>query len=453
VLTARLLLLAALLVVGASLLAGQPTEIEAQAPANTATTTSTRTATPTMTPTITPTFTITPTVTNTPGPWPMYQHDPQHTGRSRFSGPSRVRELWHYATGVSGMNGSPIVGPDGAIYVGGGGYLFAFNEFGAALWRAPLGDTFGTLLQTSDNVLYVTAASGTTNYLYQALPDGTVISRYQTTGSFLAPTALQVGPDGTVYFGVGASNGTSGVLYALTPDLVTGTMRVRWQLATGFLTGTQLALGKDGTLYFGTYTANGALYAIDSATGLERWHTEALGYINSSPSVDTDGSVYIGSSNGLYAITPNGLVRWVYRTSQPIAFSSPAIDVVGTLYVGAGDQLLAIDLLGRLLWHAPCLPGGQINSSAAIGADGTVYVQAILPNGTYSAGVCAVDSNGVGRWLYPTQFGGVGGPQVSSPAIGLEGTLYVASPDGTLYAFTSTTFNRANRVDVPLVLR
>src|SRR5207249_1489578 len=106
-------------------------------------------------------------------------------------------------------------------------------------------------------------------------------------------------------------------------------------------------------------------------------HTERLGYVSSSPSVDTDGTIFIGSSNGLYAVNPNGLVRWFFRTNSPVNFSSPAIDVDGTLYLGAGDQLLAVDRLGKLRWQAGCLSGGKVNSSPAIGADGAVYFQSI----------------------------------------------------------------------------
>src|SRR5262245_44233521 len=101
--------------------------------------------------------------TPTPGAWPMFQHDPRHTGRSQFPGPERAGQLWGYPTGTSPLTGSPIVGVSGTVYVGAGGYLHAIAPGGAPLWRRPLGTSFGTALQAADGTLYATGATGTTN--------------------------------------------------------------------------------------------------------------------------------------------------------------------------------------------------------------------------------------------------------------------------------------------------
>src|SRR5215470_16613699 len=51
-------------------------------------------------------------------PWPMFQHDPQHTGRSPFLGPQVPHLQWAFATGdsFSHRNG-PVIGSDGTLYV------------------------------------------------------------------------------------------------------------------------------------------------------------------------------------------------------------------------------------------------------------------------------------------------------------------------------------------------
>ena len=72
--------------------------------------------------------------------------------------------------------------------------------------------------------------------------------------------------------------------------------------------------------------------------------------------------------------------------------------------------------------------GGEIYSSAAIGIDGTIYV------GSYDGNLYAVTDNGTScavKWKYPT-----GGPIYSSPAIGADGTIYVGSSDDNLYAIS-----------------
>ncbi|MFD0681642.1 MULTISPECIES: beta-alanine-activating enzyme beta-propeller domain-containing protein [unclassified Paenibacillus] len=66
---------------------------------------------------------------------------------------------------------------------------------------------------------------------------------------------------------------------------------------------------------------------------------------------------------------------------------------------------------------------GQIFSSPAIGTDGTVYV------GSNDGKLYAVNKNGTKKWEFVT------GDQVtSSPAIGADGTIYVGSDDKKLYA-------------------
>src|SRR2546422_4760468 len=255
---------------------------------------------------------VSPSPTPTPGPWPMFQPDPRRTGRSPFPGPARIGGLWAYDTGTGALTGSPIVGADDTIYIGGGGYLHAISPGGTPLWRLPVGTSFGTALQAPDGILYATSATGLTNTVYQIWPDGTVLSRFSVTGSFISPLALALAPDGTLYFGVGNSLGTGGVLYALTPNPLAGTMAERWHLHTRFLARSQPAVDPiTGVIYVGTYDVGGTLYAV-APSGSVLWRSEALGYINSSPSIDTDGTIYVGAGTRLYARTPLGPGRLVH---------------------------------------------------------------------------------------------------------------------------------------------
>ena len=47
-------------------------------------------------------------------------------------------------------------------------------------------------------------------------------------------------------------------------------------------------------------------------------------------------------SDCLYAINPNGSLKWKYKTDDRIYSSSPAIGSDGTIYVGSGIYLYAI---------------------------------------------------------------------------------------------------------------
>ena len=81
---------------------------------------------------------------------------------------------------------------------------------------------------------------------------------------------------------------------------------------------------------------------------------------------------------------------------------------------------------GTLKWKYPT--GDCVDSSPAIGSDGTIYVGS---NGLY-----ALNPDGTLKWKYPTR----GYVINSSPAIGSDGTIYVGSNDDCLYAIgTSKT--------------
>jgi outer membrane protein assembly factor BamB len=70
-------------------------------------------------------------------------------------------------------------------------------------------------------------------------------------------------------------------------------------------------------------------YAIPSQAqdGTQKWVFPTGGDVSSSPAIDSDGTIYVGSDDGkLYAINPtNGTEKWYFTTGGEI-FSSPVID-------------------------------------------------------------------------------------------------------------------------------
>ncbi|MGA1824074.1 MAG: PQQ-binding-like beta-propeller repeat protein [bacterium] len=164
-------------------------------------------------------------------------------------------------------------------------------------------------------------------------------------------------------------------------------------------------------------------YATLAVDGELDWRFETGGDIYSSPAISSDGTIYCGSFDGkLYALNPNGTLKWEATTNDSIENSSPAIGSDGTIYVGSTDgYLYAFDPNGTLNWRYST--GGEIHSSPAIGTDGTIYV------GSCDKKLHAIYSNGNARWSYPT-----GAAVYSSPAIGSDGTIYVGSYDNKLYA-------------------
>ena len=248
-----------------------------------------------------------------------------------------------------------------------------------------------------------------------------------------------IGDDGTIYVGAGwnSEGAVDSSLYAINPD---GSLKWRFTTKAGVFSSP--AIGPDGTIYFGSLDTY--LYALeDSLTyGKLKWATSLGAMVYSSPVIVADGTVYVGDLNFyIYAVNPDGSVKWKYRTGWCV-FSSPAIGPDGVVYVGSKDEnLYALEdsvTYGKLRWKyatGKFYDGHFVDSSPAVGSDGTIYV------GTdpYGGGgkdqspvdrvFFAVNPDGSLKWAFDMEDGAE-----SSPAIGADGTVYVGSFDGNLYA-------------------
>ena len=251
-----------------------------------------------------------------------------------------------------------------------------------------------------------------------------------------------IGSDHTVYIGVtntGADGVDTGLLLAINPDSTN-----RWANlpAGGFLIRkagidsgivASPTLSPDGkTVYVASF--NGVLYAVDAATGALIWEspTGPDKAIFTSPAVAPNGMIYIGSSSLLfggedstfYAITPDGQRKWPVSADNWIE-SSPAIGADGTVYFGCLDKnVYAVNPDGSLRWQVALK--GEVWASPAIGPDGTVYV------GSDGNDFVALDPmTGKSKWEYPATVG-VGA------TVGPDGTIYIGSAEtlttGKLYA-------------------
>lgn len=188
------------------------------------------------------------------------------------------------------------------------------------------------------------------------------------------------------------------------------------------------AVAADGTIYVASADTN--LYAL-SPEGKRKWVFKTGGPIDSSPAIAADGTIYVGSyDNNLYAITPEGKQKWTFTGG--FRFSTPALAADGTIYATNRDRkIYALTPEGKLKWSVQIkCDFFPADSSAAVGADGTVYV------GGCDNQLHAFTPEGKSQWASAV----AGNPNVSSPALGADGTIYVANKSQpgflTLYAFT-----------------
>lgn len=200
-----------------------------------------------------------------------------------------------------------------------------------------------------------------------------------------------------------------------------GTSRLHWRCQTQGYVESSPAVSGDGTVYIGS--SDGKLYAI-TAYGSVKWTYQTGGCIDSSPAVGSNGVVYFGSyDGGLYCLNPDGSLRWKH-TAGGMIWSSPTTGTDGVTYFGCHDgYLYALYPDGSRKWRY--YAGTPIWSSPAVASDGVIYF------GCGSGRLYAINPNGTLKWRYQT-----GSAVDSSPAVS-NGVIYFGSGDGSFYAINA----------------
>jgi outer membrane protein assembly factor BamB/subtilisin family serine protease len=149
-----------------------------------------------------------------------------------------------------------------------------------------------------------------------------------------------------------------------------------------------------------------------------------------STDMDTVAAVYTGTSFPLTLVAANDdLISSPYRnTDALVTFNATA----GTSYLFAVDDADSTSgdggnfnlTLNPSLWQAATQD--EMTGTPAVGGDGSVYV------GSTDGHLYAFSSSGSYRWR--NKVGKIGD---SAPAIGTDGTIYVGSTDGKLHAVSS----------------
>ena len=259
---------------------------------------------------------------------------------------------------------------------------------------------------------------------------------FNTGGPITSSPAIA--EDGSLLFG-----SHDGKLYAVSRD---GSLK--WQHATGDLIFSSPAIARDGTIYIGSDDDH--LYAIGPKSDKPRWVFQVgacpqrvgLGPeaskcdVDAGPTIGPDGVVYTGG-DGIYAINPDGTLRWRFPTNGHVA-SAPTLLADGTVIAGSQDDLIyAIAPDGLKRWDFRT--GGDVESSASVGDDGTIYI------GSDDRKLYALNQDGTLRWAFNT-----GGDLRASPALG-TGVVYIGSFDAQIYAIRtdgtlSWTFRAGDRI-------
>jgi outer membrane protein assembly factor BamB len=336
--------------------------------------------------------------------------------------------------GVSAGRGVVYVGDDegrlSALDATTGALVWHF-ETGGAIRARPTVTGEALLVHSDDGFLYALApASGelvwrtaVASHPIERIPLGGEDARY----NHYASSGLLAGD--TIYVG-----GFDGSLYAL--DAASGSQR--WQFHAGDTIPGTPAAGGD-RIFFGSF--DGHVYSLDASSGEELWRFDTGAPVVSSPLVH-DGRVLIGSrSYDLLALdAQTGTLDWKYYYWFSWVESS-AVERDGRAYVGSSDGQLfvALDATdGSEEWRFDT--GGSPWSQPAV-TESTVYIGTVGVADymvEHQADLFALDrTTGEPRWHHPLPRPGSAGHWGFGASVAVdETTVFAAGLDGLVRAFS-----------------
>jgi outer membrane protein assembly factor BamB len=138
-----------------------------------------------------------------------------------------------------------------------------------------------------------------------------------------------------------------------------------------------IAIGADESLYAGSGIGE---FSAFSAAGTRKWTYDAgtLRGINfvASPVIAADGTVIAVSNEAtVYAFSPDGALRWSVPVGDPVRDTvqpSPLLGMDGTIYVFAARKLVALTSTGNKMWELALREDSVVSPTLA--PDGTLYV-------------------------------------------------------------------------------
>ncbi len=265
---------------------------------------------------------------------------------------------WSFETG-NYILASPAIGLDGTIYFGSNdNFFYALNSDGSLKWEYFLESDDAAEIHSSpaigeDGTIYFGAHDGK---MYALSPDGALRWSFQVESGLNGKKRIASSPalddDGNLYFGSG-----NGAFYSLDSD---GALRWSYRLleesADDETLDSSPVVDSHGNVYFAT--REGYLVSLDN-NGVELWSVRVGDVFYSAPLLDSEGNIYMVSYfgafeneetgetedvSGITAFTSEGATLWEYPVTYGYIDSSPTMDSFGILYMGASDgSIVAFD--------------------------------------------------------------------------------------------------------------
>jgi outer membrane protein assembly factor BamB len=176
----------------------------------------------------------------------------------------------------------------------------------------------------------------------------------------------------------------------------------------------------DGTIYLAD--GGGYLYAVSPNGGI-RWKYATNRRTASSPALTAEGTIItIDYDNYIYAILPDGSLKWQKQIDANVGYDM-AVDINGTIYLITENGLISMSSEGDILWDFAV--SGGVSYRPAVGKDHTIVF------GGRDGFVYALNPDGTEKWKFET-----GDALASTPTLDARGHVYIGGCDNFLYSFT-----------------
>ncbi|MCD4666110.1 MAG: PQQ-binding-like beta-propeller repeat protein [Bacteroidales bacterium] len=331
-------------------------------------------------------------------PWPMFQNNPQSTGRSRYQGPQKGI-IAKKITLDSGSDLSFItIGKNNNYYLAIGNfcadstgeadaYLFSYNSQGLPNWYVNIegNELFSSPLIDQDGIIYIGSKDGV---FYAINPDGSVKWKYDAASPiFTGYGGPNIGLDGTIYFG------TRDALFAINQE-----GQLLWSKSE--YQHTRVVFSCDGNTMYVQHNSEG-LDALDlNGNLIWRFHFSTERWMF-HPIVDSNDRVYLFADRStIYALDKNGRLEWEFSIDQYRQRDvdtidqtiAPTLDNIGNFYFTTTDDLYSIDYFGKLRWIIHGM--GSAGSHLICDNDNNVFLTKLN-----RGNVLSISNTGVLNWI------------------------------------------------------
>ena len=357
--------------------------------------------------------------------WPMLGYCPARIGRSPFKGPHGSQPVVTPIALNHGPLTSPVIDASGTVYVAGQSALVALDPeltIATQTWQLE-GDTENDQTDTSPVIAQ----------------DGTVWIGTATGKLYAATTTGSTRHDVAFFFGTPVIDPSGTIIFPATTEPTETKQSLR-------------GVAADGATVFDVLVEEAPLHSV--------------------PARGWDGSLFVGTLGQLLVTVQPPDQHTFSDLGAPVNdFEPPLVHPSGLVLaeVGGADhmQLAAFDAKGNFVWKVELPGGNNLSNGAAVGPQGGVFastaqglavvdvaVQAVVRgidfgDPTASTRLPTIDADGIvyvtkGATIYAIDpsadtnpIFSVPGPNdlpfESSPAIGKNGWVYVASTDGSVY--------------------